>query len=33
VDGRKVAGVRSLSPAIAAVNILKEHFGQRQLRA
>ncbi len=32
VDGRKVAGVRSLSPAIAAVNTLKEHFGQRQLR-
>ncbi len=32
VDGRKVAGVRSLSPAIAALNILKEHFGQRQLR-
>ena len=32
VDGRKVAGVRSLSPAIAAVNTLKEHFGKRQLR-
>src|SRR6266536_4939313 len=32
VDGRKVAGVRSLSPAIAAVNTLKDHFGKRQLR-
>jgi integrase len=32
VDGRKVAGVRSLSPAIAAVNVVKEHFGKRQLR-
>ena len=32
VGGRKVAGVRSLSPAIAAVNTLKEHFGRRQLR-
>ncbi|MCU1267189.1 MAG: int [Acidobacteria bacterium] len=32
VDGRKVAGVRSLSRAVAAVKVLKEHFGQRQLR-
>jgi hypothetical protein len=32
VDGRKVAGVRSISPAMAAVKVLKEHFGQRQLR-
>jgi hypothetical protein len=32
VDGRKVAGVRSISPAVAAVKVLKEHFGQRQLR-
>src|SRR6266850_4525156 len=32
VDGRKVAGVRSLSPAVAAVKVLKEHFGQRELR-
>jgi len=32
VDGRKVAGVRSISPAMAAVKALKEHFGKRQLR-
>jgi integrase len=32
VDGRKVAGVRSISPAMAAVTVLKEHFGNRQLR-
>ena len=32
VDGRKIPGVRSLSPAIAAVNTLKEHFGKRRLR-
>ena len=32
VDGRKVAGVRSLSPAIATVNTLKQHFGKRQLQ-
>jgi integrase len=32
VDGRKVAGVRSISPAVAAVKVLKEHFGLRQLR-
>jgi len=32
VEGRKVAGVRSISPAMAAVKALKEHFGKRQLR-
>lgn len=32
VDGRKVAGVRSLAPAPAAVNALKAHFGVRPLR-
>jgi integrase len=32
VDGRKVAGVRSISPAMAAVKALKQHFGKRQLR-
>ncbi len=32
VNGRKVAGVRSLTPAIAAVNALKEHFGNKKLR-
>src|SRR6266508_5438856 len=32
VDGRKVAGVRSLSPPIAAVNTLKENFRKRHLR-
>lgn len=32
VEGRKVAGVRSVSPAMAAVKALKEHFGKRQLR-
>jgi integrase len=32
VHGRKVAGVRSISPAMAAVKALKEHFGKRQLR-
>lgn len=32
IDGRKVAGVRSISPAIAAVKALKEYFGKRRLR-
>ncbi len=32
VDGRKVAGVRSISPAMAPVKALKQHFGKRQLR-
>jgi integrase len=32
VDGRKVAGVRSIVPAKANVKALKDHFGQRQLR-
>jgi integrase len=32
VDGRKVAGVRSISPAMAAVKALKMYFGKRQLR-
>jgi integrase len=32
VEGRKVAGVRSISPAMAAVKALKDHFGMRQLR-
>ena len=32
VEGRKVAGVRSISPAMAAVKALKDHFGNRQLR-
>lgn len=32
VEGRKVAGVRSFSPAMAAVKALKDHFGKRQLR-
>ena len=33
VDGRKVAGVRSLTPAIAALNALRAHFGARRLRS
>ena len=32
VEGRKVAGVRSISPAMAAVKALKDYFGKRQLR-
>jgi integrase len=32
VDGRKVAGVRSIVPAKVAVRALKDHFGKRQLR-
>jgi integrase len=32
VDGRKVAGVRSIIPAKANVKALKDHFGMRQLR-
>lgn len=32
IEGRKVAGVRSISPAMAAVKALKDHFGMRQLR-
>src|SRR5262249_26644838 len=32
VDGRKVAGVRSIVPAKANVKALKAHFGMRQLR-
>src|SRR5262249_10635014 len=32
VDGRKVAGVRSIVPAKANVKALKDHFGMRQLR-
>jgi integrase len=32
VDGRKVAGVRSISPAKAAIKALKDHFGKRHLR-
>lgn len=33
VDGRKVSGVRSLIPALAAVNALRTHFGARKLRS
>jgi integrase len=33
VDGRKVSGVRSLIPALAAVNALRAHFGARRLRS
>jgi integrase len=32
VDGRKVAGVRSIVPAKANVKALKDHFGKRLLR-
>lgn len=32
IDGRKVAGVRSLVPAKAALSALKAHFGVRPLR-
>ena len=31
VEGRKVGGVRNISPAMA-VKALKDHFGKRQLR-
>jgi integrase len=33
VDGRKVSGVRSLIPALAAVKALRGHFGARKLRS
>ncbi len=33
VDGRKVAGVRSLIPARAALQALREHFGRKRLRS
>lgn len=33
IDGRKVSGVRSLIPALAAVNALRAHFGARKLRS
>jgi integrase len=33
VNQRKIAGVRSLAPALFAVEILVEHFGDRRLRA
>lgn len=33
VDGRKVSGVRSLIPALAAVSALRAHFGARRLRS
>jgi integrase len=33
VDGRKVSGVRSLIPALAAINALRAHFGARRLRS
>lgn len=33
VDGRKVSGVRSLIPALAAVAALRAHFGARRLRS
>lgn len=33
VDGRKVSGVRSLIPALAAVKALRAHFGARKLRS
>ena len=33
VDGRKVSGVRSLIPALAAVNALRAYFGARRLRS
>ncbi len=33
VDGRKIAGVRSLKPALAAVRPLKETFGKRRLKS
>jgi hypothetical protein len=32
IDGRKVSGVRSLVPAQAAVNALKQYFGKRRLQ-
>jgi hypothetical protein len=33
VEGRKVEGVRSLKPALAAVNALKQYFGKRRLQS
>src|SRR6266511_4340058 len=33
VNQRKIAGVRSLAPALFAVEILVEHFGDRRIRA
>jgi integrase len=33
VDGRKVSGVRSLIPALAAVNALRAHFRAQKLRS
>ena len=33
VDGRKIEGVRSLVPAQAAVNALKQYFGKRRLQS
>jgi integrase len=33
VNQRKIAGVRSLAPALFAVQILVEHFGDRRVRA
>jgi hypothetical protein len=33
VDGRKIEGVRSLEPARAAVNALKNYFGRRRLQS
>lgn len=33
VEGRKVSGVRSLIPALAAVKALRAHFGARKLRS
>jgi integrase len=32
VDGRKIEGVRSLAPALAALKALKGHFGKRRLQ-
>jgi integrase len=32
VDGRKVAGVRSFTPAFAAVHVIKNYFGKKKLR-
>jgi integrase len=33
IEGRKVEGVRSLKPAQAAVNALKQYFGKRRLQS
>lgn len=32
VEGRKVAGVRSIAPATSAINALGEYFGKRRIR-